>query len=146
VAVSDSNSAQESANLSTDLTRLAPDDPWKVKGIVLWIFLIIQILVYPILGALVERSLWGTTSGGRRLLSSGDSTATVELRGFTKRFAPSWLSRHTPSFVISLFRQKRKETVVAVEGLNLTVLPGQIMVLLGANGRFVLLSLGQCSR
>ncbi|MCJ1287874.1 hypothetical protein MMC26_007226 [Xylographa opegraphella] len=120
----------ETQDLGTNLIKSAPDNPWTIPGIVFWIFLIVQIFVYPILAILVERSLWGTASSGRRLISNGDTQAAVQLTGFTKHFKPSWLSKTFGS----LFRRKRKETVVAVNDLSLNVLPGQIMVLLGANG------------
>ncbi|MCJ1419949.1 hypothetical protein MMC32_006305 [Xylographa parallela] len=120
----------ETQDLGTNLVKAAPDNPWTLPGIVFWIFLIVQILVYPILAALVERSLWGTASSGRRLISNGDTQAAVELTNFTKQFKPSWFTRT----IGMLFRRKRKETVVAVDDLSLNVLPGQIMVLLGANG------------
>ncbi|MCJ1394121.1 hypothetical protein MMC18_006999 [Xylographa bjoerkii] len=123
----------ETQDLGTNLVKSAPDNPWTLPGIVFWIFLIVQILVYPVLAALVERSLWGTASSGRRLISNGDTQAAVELTNFTKHFKPSWFSRSLGLLV----RRKKKDTVVAVNGLSLNVLPGQIMVLLGANGRQV---------
>ena len=130
----------ETQDLGTNLVKAAPDNPWTLPGIVFWIFLIVQILVYPILAALVERSLWGTASSGRRLISNGDTQAAVELTNFTKQFKPSWFTRT----IGMLFRRKRKETVVAVDDLSLNVLPGQIMVLLGANGRQVIAMILSC--
>lgn len=119
----------EAQNLGTSLTKSAPENPWSVSGIVLWIFLIVQIVVYPVLAAIIERKLWGTASSGRRLLNS-DAPAAVELSSFTKIYKPNWFTQ-TFGFLI---KRKKKETVVAVNDLSLTVLPGQIMVLLGANG------------
>ena len=116
--------------MATSLIHSAPDNPWKLPGIALWIFLIIQIFVFPILGALVERGLFGT-SNGKRMLSTIDPGVAVKVTGFTKRYQSSWFVRN----VLSRFTRKEPETVVAVNDLNLTVLPGQIMVLLGANGR-----------
>ena len=43
----------EKEQLSADLSKVAPESPWNVPGIVFWIFLIIQIFVYPIIGAFV---------------------------------------------------------------------------------------------
>jgi len=119
----------EAQDLGTNLLKAAPENPWSLSGIVLWIFLIVQILVYPVLAAIVERKLWGTASSGRRLLN-GDAQAAVELRSFTKIYTPHWFTQ-TFGFLV---RRKKKETVVAVNDLSLTVLPGHIMVLLGANG------------
>ena len=124
----------ETQNTATNLIHAAPFNPWKLPGIALWIFLVIQIVVFPILGALVERRLFGT-SNGKRMLSTADPGVAVKVTGFTKRYQPNWFSRN----ILSHLTRKQSETVVAVNDLNLTVLPGQIMVLLGANGRLVIL-------
>ena len=122
----------ERQDTATNLLKSAPDNPWSLSGIVLFIFLIAQILIYPVLGAIVERVLWGTTSSGRRLLSDEGSHAAVEMVGFSKYYYPSWFARS----VAPVFGKKKKEIVKAVNDLTLKVLPGQIMVLLGANGRY----------
>lgn len=63
-------------------------------------------------------------------MANGDSSqAAVQMTGFTKRYNPSWWARN-----IARRFGKIKETVVAVNQLNLIVPRGQIMVLLGANG------------
>ncbi|KAI9825711.1 MAG: hypothetical protein M1826_006895 [Phylliscum demangeonii] len=111
----------ERLNMPTNLLKSAPDSPWKLPGIVLCVFLVIQIIVYPILGAIVERSLYGTASKGRRLAAADSSAEPVRLTDFTKHYPASRLSR-------------RKATVHAVSGLTLTARRGQIMALLGANG------------
>lgn len=116
--------------LGTNLVKSAPENPWGLPGIVLWMFLILQIFIYPVLGALVERSLYGTASKGRQVTSTGDqSSRPVELVNFSKHYRPNWFRKH----VAPLFG-KRKETVIAVNDLTLTTIKGQIMVLLGANG------------
>lgn len=121
----------ERKNIGTNMLKAAPENPWTLPGIVLWIFLIIQILVFPILGALVERALYGTASKGRTVAADGmDSPKAVELKGFSKVYRPTWFARR----VGPLFG-RRKASVVAVHDLNLTVMKGQIMVLLGSNGR-----------
>jgi ABC-type multidrug transport system ATPase subunit len=58
-----------------------------------------------------------------------NADAAVELTGFTKRYAPSWWARN-----VARRFGKVKETVTAVDHLDLKVPRGQIMVLLGANG------------
>ena len=120
----------ERQDMPTDLGKAAPQNPSRLPGIAMFVFAIVQIIVFPILGAIVERTLYGTASKGRQL-SSGmpGSNAAVELSGFTKRYKPSWWARN-----IATKFGKRKETVVAVNDLNLTIPQGQIMVLLGANG------------
>lgn len=120
----------EQQNEPTNLVKSAPTNPWTLPGIALWVFFVIQIIAFPILGALVERALYGTASKGRKIGPEYvDSHTAVQLSGFTKIYRPSWFSRNIGSRF-----GKRKDNVVAVNDLNLTVLQGQIMVLLGANG------------
>lgn len=95
-------------------------------------FTIIQIVAFPILGASVENFLYGTRSKGRHLLKGNETTQdqdAVRLEAFTKRYSPSWWARN-----VSTRFGKRKETVVAVNNLDLVIPKGQIMVLLGSNG------------
>ncbi|KAK0629092.1 hypothetical protein B0T17DRAFT_589023 [Bombardia bombarda] len=119
----------------TDLAVGPPNSPWNLPGIVFWIFLIIQIVVYPILGALVERWLHGTTSATRNIVVGenrasqlGPDDAAVRLEGFTKVYKPGFVRR------MFGFVSKPREPVVAVDGLTLTARRGQILALLGANG------------
>lgn len=114
----------------TNLVKSAPQNPSTLPGIAFFVFSVVQILVFPILGAIVERALYGTASKGRQLSSGTEvSKAAVQLSNFTKCYTPSWWARN-----IATRFGKRKETVVAVDALNLTIPQGQIMVLLGANG------------
>ena len=120
----------ERQNMGTNLIKAAPKNPSTLPGIAFWIFAIIQTLLFPILGAVIERKLYGTASKGRQLLSGSEgSEAAVQLSGFTKCYHPSWWARK----IASRFGSS-KETVLAVDQLDLTIPQGQIMVLLGANG------------
>lgn len=120
----------ERQDMGTNLVKAAPQNPSTLPGIAFFVFATIQTLAFPIIGALIERYLYGTASKGRQLSNgSEDSQAAVELTNFTKRYKPSWWARN----VATKFG-KKKETVLAVDELNLTVPQGQIMVLLGANG------------
>lgn len=120
----------ERKNMGTNLLDPAPENTWGLPGIVFFIFFILQTLLFPVLGAVVERILYGTASTGRRL-SSGKETsqAAVQLANFAKQYSPSWWARN----IASKFG-KCRETVTAVNDLSLKILQGQIMVLLGANG------------
>ena len=119
----------ERKQIATNLLKSAPEAAWKLPGIVLWIFLLLQIIVYPFLGALVERSLYSTASKGRKISSKDNSTEPVRLTGFTKHY------RAKRSFQRLLhLKTQGKDTVIAVNDLTLTTRKGQIMVLLGANG------------
>ena len=120
----------ERQNIGTDLVKAAPENSSTLPGIAFWIFAIIQTLMFPVLGAIIERKLYGTASKGRQLSTGVErSESAVQLFGFTKCYQPSWWARK----VAARFG-KRKETVVAVDQLDLTIPQGQIMVLLGANG------------
>ncbi|KAG0651885.1 abc transporter A family member 3 ame [Hyphodiscus hymeniophilus] len=131
----------ERQDLPTDLVRGAPKSPWQLPGIAFWIFLIIQIFVYPLLGAWVERCLYGTTSKGRTVIgralehaTSADEKSpasfdTVQLQNFTKHYRPNWFRRKFAGIT-----KTPKATVVAVNNLTLNATRGQIFVLLGANG------------
>lgn len=122
----------ERQKMATDLVHGAPQNPWQLPGIALWVFLILQIFLYPLIGAWVSKSLFGTASKGRIVeIDNEDSpmasrNETVSLQEFTKHYPTTWLRR--------TFTRNPKPTVVAVNGLNLSARQGEICVLLGANG------------
>ncbi|KAM5346458.1 hypothetical protein ACJ41O_009463 [Fusarium nematophilum] len=117
----------------TNLVEVGPGSPWELPGIVLWVFLIIQIFAYPLIGAFIERALYSNESRGRKVLlkqqeANSLGTNAVQLRNFSKIYNPSVFSR--------VFRRgdRKKHPVIAVSELNLDVGQGQIVALLGANG------------
>jgi ABC-type glutathione transport system ATPase component len=128
----------ERQNLATDLVRAAPDNPWSFSGIGLWVFVIIQIFVYPLLGAMAERYFFWTTSKGRSVVGRNlglnpedASVATLETE------SPEFheiLSSQLVSKTICVCDKGAKATVIAVSDLTLSARKGQIYVLLGANG------------
>ncbi|OJD33415.1 abc transporter [Diplodia corticola] len=122
----------ERQDRAANLVEGAPKSPWQLPGIAFWVFLIIQIFVFPAIGAFVERSLYGTASKTRKMtLDSADGPpVSIKLTNFTKRWQPSWWHRK----VMRRLGAAPKETVLAVNDLSLSALRGQIMVLLGANG------------
>ncbi|KAK8053867.1 hypothetical protein PG996_013168 [Apiospora saccharicola] len=115
-----------------DLVQTPPDSPWELPGIVFWVFLVIQIFAYPVLGAYLERVLHGSTTKGRTILRGQDAAnapqAAVRLEKFTKIYKPSGLRR------LFNFISPAPEPVVAVNELTLSAGRGQILALLGANG------------
>ncbi|KAK5108088.1 hypothetical protein LTR62_008805 [Meristemomyces frigidus] len=118
-------------NEAANLALAAPNAPWRIAGWVFFLFCIIQIVVYPIVGAVIERTLYGTASKARTLRYGDNGAAeTVKLTGLTKLYPPNLWHRR----IASLFTKSPRQTVRAVDGVDLTVLRGQIMVLLGANG------------
>ncbi|KAH6894361.1 hypothetical protein B0T10DRAFT_480285 [Thelonectria olida] len=123
----------EEVGRPTNLVEVAPDSPSQISGIVIWIFLIIQILAYPLLGALIENALYGNSTQGRKILLRQEDVRTlgghaVQLQQFSKTYYPSIFSR--------LFTRgtAKKEPVKAVDELTFDVGRGQIVALLGANG------------
>lgn len=121
----------EKVSRPTNLVQGGPYSPWQLSGIVLWILLIIQIIMFPLLGAMIERWLYGTASNDRKITSpSPGYSDAVQLSAFSKHYQPSWFRRA----ILVKLGIKPKETVIAVNNLSLTARKGQIMVLLGANG------------
>ncbi|KAH8840406.1 hypothetical protein MCOR02_006316 [Pyricularia oryzae] len=120
----------EAKKWPTDLTDVPPNSAWDIPAIWLWVFLIIQIIVYPIVGALIERYLYGTATKGRNIVNGGEmgGEAAVRLEGFTKIYKPGFIRR------MFSFISKPKPAVRAVDGLTLSAGRGQILALLGANG------------
>ncbi|WYZ35651.1 hypothetical protein EsH8_X_000298 [Colletotrichum jinshuiense] len=122
----------EREDVPTNMSKIAPESPWQISGIVLWVFLIIQILVYPLVGAMIESSLHGTTAKGRTIVLNSNETqaddAAVRLEGFTKTYSPSRIRRFFS------FMSPARDPVYAVDNLTLNVRRGQILALLGANG------------
>ncbi|KAK5046506.1 hypothetical protein LTR84_008309 [Exophiala bonariae] len=118
----------ERQDLATNMVKRAPENTSALPGIAFWIFSIFQIIVFPIIGAYVERAFYGTASKSRKTNYS-DSLTAVSLVGFTKEYMPSLLAR-----LRSLISRRRPKSVLAVDNLTLNAVKGQIMVLLGANG------------
>lgn len=119
----------ERKSMGVNLAVKAPTGESTLPGIVFWVFLIVQIVVYPFLGALVERWLYGTISKERKTTTSSPDHAII-LSNFTKHWTPSWFRRK----FLSKFGLAVPETVYAVNDLSIKARRGQIMVLLGANG------------
>ncbi|RYP78661.1 hypothetical protein DL771_000328 [Monosporascus sp. 5C6A] len=115
-----------------DLGKAGPNSPWTLPGIVLWVFLVIQIFAYPILGAYLERVIHGSTTKGRTILQNQtDETApreAVRLEELTKIYSPGPIRR------LFSFVSAPGDSVVAVDKLTLTAGRGEILALLGANG------------
>ncbi|KAF4556676.1 ABC transporter-like protein 6 [Elsinoe fawcettii] len=121
----------ERINIGADLGNNPPNAPWSVPGYAFWIFAIIHILVYPFLGAFVERWLYGTTSKARSVQrTGGDAHETVKIHDLSKHYQPSKFGKS----MAKLFRNPEPESVIAVDNLSMSILKGELSVLLGANG------------
>lgn len=121
----------EQQNLAADLSQGPPTSPWQVQGYLFYIFCVIQIVLYPIVGALIERTLHGTASKARHLrYDTNDSPEAVRISGLTKLYQPTWWQ----SNIGNRFSKTPRQAVRAVDDVSITVPRGQIVVLLGANG------------
>ncbi|KAI9887393.1 MAG: hypothetical protein M1823_000818 [Watsoniomyces obsoletus] len=119
----------ESQNRAIDLLKEAPNTNWTIPGLVLWIFFLLQIFIYPALGALVERQRYAAASKGRTFTRHPNDPTPVRIQGFSKHYQAPFFAR-----VLGALFSKPREVVKAVNGLDLSIPRGQIMVLLGANG------------
>lgn len=122
----------EYESLAVNLVKRAPNSHSSLPGIVFIIFFILQIFMYPLLGSLVERWLYGTAAGrkGRDISKHSDADVPpVVVTHLSKIYKHSLLW----NTILKLFG-KSTEPVYAVEDLSLSALKGQIMVLVGANG------------
>ncbi|KAL2208048.1 putative ABC transporter [Sarocladium strictum] len=112
------------------LTDMPPNSSWEIPAIVFMVFLVIQIFVYPLIGALIERSFYGTSTKGRQVIVNDPSALgdnAVQLQGFSKVYKPNIFARKMP------FGPKA-QSVHAVNELTFNAGRGQIVALLGANG------------
>lgn len=94
-----------------------------LQGYTFYVFLVVQIVVYPLLACLVQWTKYGTPDRCRTGLRDSDDAA-LRIVNFTKLFYPSWWRR--------LF--KREKAFKAVDDLSLSLSKGHVVALLGANG------------
>ncbi|KAK4069218.1 hypothetical protein Trihar35433_5797 [Trichoderma harzianum] len=117
---------------ATNLIHLPPGHTSNLPGIVHWIFLIIQMVVYPFAAAFVEQTIHGVSTGTRSSNAlenpAGGVQDAIRIDNMTKIFKPSPIRKF-----FSFVSPPRPE-VVAVDNLTLTAKKGEILALLGANG------------
>ncbi|KAF5007600.1 hypothetical protein FDECE_6086 [Fusarium decemcellulare] len=120
----------EAEGKALDLLKAPPDSDSDLPPIVLWIFMIVQLIVYPVIATFLERAIHGVAAESRTVFRGGSSQPqdAVTITGLTKVYEPS-LIRRLFSFII-----KPRAPTVAVNNLSFSVKHGQIVALLGANG------------
>ncbi|CAK7568047.1 MAG: hypothetical protein SEPTF4163_006026 [Sporothrix epigloea] len=127
----------ERNELPVDLLKVPEGSPWRLPSIALWIFLVLQIFIYPIIGAYIERYLYGTITTGRTIETrvedgnvdeSSHHLPALQLDNFSKTYQTGPLRRAFG------WAKKAPAPVHAVRELTLSADHGQILVLLGANG------------
>ena len=124
----------EGQDLPTNLLRAAnsiQQEPSssRLPGILLWLFLALQVIAYPVLGTYVERWMYGTKYKDRTVRLGSDTQSSligVKTIGLTKIYQPTFRQKW--------FTRAKVENTVAVKDLNLVARKGQILCLLGANG------------
>ncbi|KAK5172022.1 uncharacterized protein LTR77_003659 [Saxophila tyrrhenica] len=105
------------------LDELQPWSSLDVRGYVFFVFLGVQIVVFPLLAAFVQWSLHGTSR--KRVAHVRDPALALRLTNVSKTFGGFW---HTKVPLLG------RETVRAVDDLSLDVVSGQLVTLLGVNG------------
>ncbi|KAK4672444.1 hypothetical protein QC763_103150 [Podospora pseudopauciseta] len=105
-----------------------PGGNYQVALWTFWVFLVIQIMVYPILAIITERIMHGTNFKNRTLSETADDpTVAIRATGLTKVYSGSWIRR--------LFGcGQRGKTFKALDGVDLIAPKNQILCLLGVNG------------
>lgn len=95
----------------------------RLDGYYYYVFLAVQIVLYPLLASLVQWSMYSTPKRCRKPLATTEDSA-LRIVNFTKVFQPNaW---------IRIFGQNKP--FKAVDDLNLSLSRGHVVALLGANG------------
>ncbi|KAI5917028.1 hypothetical protein F4810DRAFT_95308 [Camillea tinctor] len=95
----------------------------------LWVMLVAQIIVYPMLAILVENMLHGNNRRRRHFHATPEAASShvaIETSDLTKKYTPSWFKR--------MCCCARSPPTKAVDGLNLISHKHQVLCLLGPNG------------
>ncbi|KAI1356903.1 hypothetical protein F5Y01DRAFT_321229 [Xylaria sp. FL0043] len=95
----------------------------------LWVILIAQILIFPLLAILIEKAFHGINHRGREFHTSPDalnSQIAIQTNGLSKQYRPSWYKK--------IFCCARTPKTKAVDNLDLASYRHQILCLLGPNG------------
>ncbi len=111
----------EQGQKALDIHGVAPsNDYWSVTASTIFGCLVFSIVAYPIVGALLERWLHGSSSRHRYIRPASELGGdAIRLDGFSKRYNVA---------------AKKRDRIQAVDKLSLNVHAGSITVLLGANG------------
>ncbi|KAK3986660.1 putative ABC transporter [Cladorrhinum sp. PSN332] len=106
-----------------EFQKHVPGGPYRVAVWTYWVFLIIQVILYPLLSILVEKFLHGINFKGRALSTDAsiDPSAAIRATGLTKVYSTwTWFGR--------------RKQFKALNGLDLIAQKNQILCLLGVNG------------
>lgn len=107
--------------IQLDATPLYVSIP--ISGYIFFILLAAQIVIYPILAAIVQRTYHGTSRKRHHSPGAADTSVGLRLVDVCKTFGGSFWDRLC-----------RRDTVKAVDHLSLTIPQGRLVALLGVNG------------
>lgn len=122
----------EAQGLGANLLKVPYNSDHSLPAIVLWVFLIVQICVCPMIAAWLERWLHGVAANSRVVWRGSETEAApadaVAVSGLTKVYRTSLLRR------MFGFHHAPASEITAVDNLSVDIPRGQIVALLGANG------------
>jgi ATP-binding cassette, subfamily A (ABC1), member 3 len=124
----------EILGIPIDLLRAPPSTSEQpvasqLPALAMWMFLVVQIIVHPILAVVVERILHGVSFESRTFDTSqeaSNSAVALYTSTLSKTYVTPWYKR--------LVGAGHSGDVDALQGLELACQRGQILCLLGANG------------
>ncbi|KIX01192.1 uncharacterized protein Z518_08917 [Rhinocladiella mackenziei CBS 650.93] len=118
----------EGQGLAASMIQKSPASAQTLPGLAFWMFSILQVPTYFLLGIWVQKTLY-TSGSSRPIQHDPESRFAVSLTNVSIFFKPSLI----PKTWSSLSGQPCTE-VKAVRGVDLHVLRGEVFVLLGPNG------------
>ncbi|KAI4190445.1 MAG: hypothetical protein LQ346_004915 [Caloplaca aetnensis] len=108
-----------------DLSANLPYSSWGLPGYLYFVFMAIQVVLYPILAAIVQWVLYGTSLHAHGELRHDSKGLGLKIVNLSKSFRPfSWRSTV----------RGQSTAIKAVDNLSLSLSHGHIVALLGANG------------
>jgi ABC-type transport system involved in cytochrome c biogenesis ATPase subunit len=116
-------------DMTTGRVPKGDDEPQERYDIATWVFflfLILQIIFYPLLAVLAERFMHGINFKGRKIVHDQEMSSAVDVVGLTKLYPTSWWQK-------ALF-WRPATGFKALDGLDLVAQKRQILCLLGVNG------------
>lgn len=103
------------------------DERYDLAAWMFFVFLVVQIILYPMLAVLAERLVHGVNFKGRNIVDDAEMPVAVEVLGLTKVYRAGWWKK-------ALCCWRGTAEVRALDGLDLVAQKRQILCLLGVNG------------
>ncbi|OIW35226.1 P-loop containing nucleoside triphosphate hydrolase protein [Coniochaeta ligniaria NRRL 30616] len=103
------------------------EERYDLGSSVFFVFLVLQIIFYPLLAILAEKLVHGVNFRGREIIPGEEMAFAVDVVGLTKVYAVSWWKK-------AFCCWRRSSELRALDGLDLVAQKRQILCLLGVNG------------